>query len=57
MNPHAPGCVPRFPAIQATVLTAMLLTAGCASLDASRELDIAAKTAQRVDGSLTPAEA
>lgn len=57
MNPHAPGCVPRFPAIQATVLTAMLLTAGCASLDASRELDIAAKAAQRVDGSLTPAEA
>ena len=42
---------------QSTILAALLLGSGCASLDASRELDLAAYTADRVGGSMTPAEA
>lgn len=57
MNTTTLGCTRRFPIIQTTVFAALLLSAGCASLDASRELDLAANAAQRVGGSLTPAEA
>jgi outer membrane protein TolC len=57
MNTRTTGGVSSLHAFHTTTLTALLLCAGCASLDASQELDLAAQTASRVGGSMTPAEA
>ena len=57
MNTSTAGCIRRFPHIQTIAMAAVLLSTGCASLDASRELTIAAEASQRVGGSITPADA
>ena len=53
----SPGCVQRIPLIQAFAFSMIVMFTGCASLDADRELELAAIASNRIAGSLSPQEA
>ena len=57
MSQFSHGCMPCIPLIQASIFSMLMLITGCASLDADRELELAAITSNRIAGSLSPQEA
>ena len=57
MTQFSHGCAMRIPAIQILLLSMLVVITGCASLDADRELELAAITSNRITGSLSAQEA
>ncbi len=57
MSQFSHGCEKRIPAIQILLLSMLVAITGCASLDADRELELAAIASNRITGSLSAQDA